>query len=81
MFHDLCPLFFEYIVKSSKVGLNFDWKRMKGLHAKNKLRNMKSFQSGIANRKGQYVICGKAIWRNSKHETLYKKIAELKGQG
>ena len=54
---------------------------MKGLHAKNKLRNMKSFQSGIANRKGQYVICGKAIWRNSKHETLYKKIAELKGQG
>ena len=42
---------------------------------------MKSFQSGIANRKGQYIICGKAIWRNSKHETLYKKIAELKGQG
>ena len=40
---------FEYVVKSSKVSLKFEWKRMKGLNSKNKLWNMNSFKSGIAN--------------------------------
>ena len=70
----------KYIVKSTKVPLKFEWKRMKGFDANKKLWNTNNFKSSIADRKGQNVICGKAKWRNVKYDTLCKKVANLEGQ-
>ena len=64
---------FEYIVKSSKASLIFEWKRMKGLDAKNILCNILD-RKKRADRKGQYVICGNAKRWNVKYDTSCKKI-------
>ena len=40
-----------------------------------------SFQSGLVNRKGQYVIRGKAKWKNVKHEaSCNRRSTKLEGQ-
>ena len=67
----------NHIVKQSNRSLYFELIQMKGRASNDKKWSMSSFEDGVVGKRGQYVVCGKAKWNNSKHLTLVKRLVKL----